>query len=59
MDIESSMSKNQYYYKQLCCTLIPYEAEPRICRNMPRGPVLASEPLGLPPVGLEDLLEAY
>jgi hypothetical protein len=59
MDIESSMSKNQYYYKQLCCALIPCEAELRICRNMPRGLVSESEPLGLLPVGLEDLLDAY
>jgi len=54
MDIEPSMSKNQYWYRQLHCKPTPSEAQVGICSNIGGGPASASEPLGLPLVSLEN-----
>src|SRR5882762_11170228 len=54
---EHSMSKNEYCYTQLHCTLTPSEPWRRIFSNMLRGLASASKPLGLTPVGSENLFD--
>jgi len=50
MDIEPSMSQNQYWYTQIHCKPTQYEVQVGIFNNMPGGLALASNPLGLVPV---------
>src|SRR5882762_3139089 len=56
---EHSMSKNEYCYTQLHCTLTPSEPWRRIFSTMLRGLASASKPLGLTPVSSENLFDGY